>query len=126
MNEGIKHNKWIIWAIEHKKSKKVIGSASIWNINEEDDNGELGYGINPYYQGQGLMRESLLRVIEYGFNIFNFKSLDAYTEENNYKSIKLLKNCNFTDINRVYDQGCFSSRVYHMILFRLENTSKTT
>ena len=42
--------------------------------------GELGYGIMPDYQGQGLMKESLLSVIEYGFNIMNLEELLAYTE----------------------------------------------
>jgi len=126
MNEGVEHNKWIIWAIEHKKLKKVIGSISIWNINEAGDSGELGYGIIPDYQGQGLMSESLLSVIEYGFNIMKLKALDAYTEENNIKSIKLLENCNFTEINRVDDQGYFNKRVYHMIVFRLKNKNKNS
>ena len=45
MNDGVEHDKWIIWAIEHKNSKKVIGSICIWNINEVGDSGELGYGI---------------------------------------------------------------------------------
>ena len=63
MNKGIDDNKWIIWAIEHNQSHKVLGTISIWNINEEQRSGELGYGIIPDYQGQGLMKESLLDVI---------------------------------------------------------------
>jgi len=120
MNKGIDDNKWIIWAIQHKESKQVIGSISIWNINIEEDNAELGYGIIPSYQGQGLMREALLRVIEYGFSRMNLKELDAYTEENNARSINLLKKCDFNEINRVDDEGYFSNRVYHMIVYRLE------
>lgn len=120
MNKGVDDNKWIIWAIQHKQSNKVIGSISIWNINIEQMSGELGYGIIPDYQGQGLMREALLSVVEYGFNIMNLKSLDAYTEENNLKSISLLEKCNFIEVNRVDDEGYFSNRVYHMVVYRLE------
>ena len=123
MNKGIDDNKWIIWAIEHKKSKKVIGSISIWNINEEKESGELGYGIIPDYQGEGLMKESLLSVIQYGFNVMELKSLEAYTEENNSKSIKLLEGCKFIKINRVDDEGYFNKRVFRMIVYRLENRS---
>ncbi|HEY8891904.1 MAG TPA: GNAT family N-acetyltransferase [Clostridium sp.] len=32
MNKGVDDNKWIIWAIQHKQSKKVIGTICIWNI----------------------------------------------------------------------------------------------
>lgn len=119
MNKGIDDNKWIIWAIEHKQSKKVIGSISIWNINRDQQSGELGYGIIPDYQGKGLMREALYSVTHYGFNVMNLKILEAYTEENNHKSIKLLENSGFAEAGRVDDEGYYSSRIYHMIVYRL-------
>ncbi len=85
-------NKWIIWAIEHRQTKKVIGTISIWNTNIEQGISELGYGIITDYQGKGLMKEVLLSVIKYGFEVMNLKALEAYTEENNHSSIKLLEN----------------------------------
>lgn len=121
MNNGIDANEWIIWAIEHKQSKKVIGSISIWNINREETNGELGYGIIPDYQGQGLMKEALLNVVKYGFNIMNLKNILAYTEENNLKSIRLLEKCNFVEIDRISEEGYFNNRTYNMAVYRLEN-----
>lgn len=120
MNKGIDDNKWIIWAIEHKESKKVIGTISIWNINMEQETGELGYGIIPQFQGRGLMKEALLTVTKYGFTVMELQAIDAYTEEHNIKSIKLLEKCNFSEINRVDDEGYFSNRVYHMVVYRLE------
>lgn len=121
MNKGIDDNKWIIWAIEHKQSNKVIGSISIWNINEEERSGELGYGIIPDYQGQGLMKEALLEVVKYGFHIMDLKEVLAYTEENNLKSIKLLEKCNFLEIDRVWEEGYFSNRIYNMVVYKLES-----
>lgn len=123
MNKGVDENKWIIWAIEHRQSKKVIGSISIWNINIEQRSGELGYGIIPDYQGKGLMKEALLRVVDYGFNVMKLRVVDAYTEESNIKSCKLLDNCKFIKANRVDDQGYYSNRVYHMIVYRLGNVN---
>lgn len=124
MNKGVDDNKWIIWAIEHKQLNKVIGSISIWNINMEQKSGELGYGIIPDFQGKGLMKESLLSVIEYGFDAMNLKELLAYTEENNLKSIELLERCNFVETDRVQEEGYFSNRVYHMSVYRLESGKK--
>ena len=56
-----------------------------------------------------------------GFNVMSLNALDAYTEEKNIKSIKLLDSCNFTQVNRVDDQGYFNKRVYHMVVYRVEN-----
>ncbi len=120
MNTGVDDRKWLIWVMEHKQSKKVIGSISIWNLNKEEKSGELGYGIIPDYQGQGLMKESLLKVIEYGFDVMNLNKLDAYTEENNESSIKLLEKCKFIEIDKVDEQGYMNNRMYHMKVYRLE------
>ncbi|MFL0268065.1 GNAT family N-acetyltransferase [Candidatus Clostridium radicumherbarum] len=121
MNKGVDENKWVIWAIEHKQSKKVIGSISIWNINLEQKSAELGYGIIPEYQGRGFMKEALLSAADYGFNVMNLETLEAYTEENNIKSIKLLKGCKFEEVDRVDDEGYYNDRIYHMVVYRLTN-----
>ncbi|WP_017381531.1 GNAT family N-acetyltransferase [Paenisporosarcina sp. TG-14] len=119
MNIGVDDNKWIIWAIEHRQSTKVIGTICIWNLNEEEKSGELGYGIIPRFQGQGLMREALVHAVEYGFNVMKLKFLDAYTEENNDKSIKLLETCKFTEISRVDEDGYSKSQTFRMVVYRL-------
>lgn len=120
MNKGIDENRWIIWAIEHKQSNKVIGSISIWNFNLAEKSGELGYGIIPDYQGQGLMKEALLSVIEYGFGVMNLNMLYAYTEEGNIKSVKLLERCKFIEVNRVDEKGYYNNRIYNMVVYRLK------
>ncbi|MFZ5967337.1 MAG: hypothetical protein ACOYVK_09205 [Bacillota bacterium] len=50
-------------------------------------------------------------------------ALDAYTEENNMKSNKLLESCKFDEIDRVNDQGYYNNRVYHMVVYRLKNSN---
>lgn len=122
MLKGIAENKWIIWAIEHKQSGKVIGTISIWNIDREKEIAELGYGIIPDYRGKGLMKEALSAAVNYGFGAMKLKALDAYTEENNISSNKLLENCRFKIIDKVDDQGYCNDRIYHMIVYRLYNS----
>lgn len=121
INRGVDEGKWIIWAIEHKSSKKVIGSISIWNMDSEQKSAELGYGIIPEYQNKGFMKEALASVVEYGFEVMNLNTLDAYTEEKNINSIKLLETCKFVEVNKVDDKGLYSERIYHLIVFRLKN-----
>jgi len=119
MNQGIDENKWIIWAIEHRQSGKVIGTICIWNISKEEGSGELGYGIIPAYQGKGLMKESLVSVIEYGIKVMGLKVMEAYTEEHNEASIKLLESCEFVEVGRVDEEGDLNNQVFRMVIFRL-------
>ncbi len=122
MNKGIDENKWIIWAIVHKISGRVIGSISVWNFSSDHTSGELGYGIIPEYQGKGFMKEALLKVVDYSFKVLKLSFIDAYTEESNLKSNKLLEKCSFAEVDRVDDNGFFSDRVYHMVVYRLKNS----
>ena len=119
MNRGIDERKWIIWAIEHKETKKLIGTICIWNVDKEEKSGELGYGIIPDYQGKGLMKESLVSVIEYGFKVMGLKVMEAYTEEHNEASIKLLESCEFIEVGRVDEAGDEENQVFRMVIFRL-------
>lgn len=121
MNDGVDENKWIIWAMVHKQTKQVIGSINIWNIDIQQGIAELGYGIIPRYQGKGLMKEALLEVIHYGFEVMNLTALDAYTEINNVKSIMLLESCHFKEIKRVDEEGHTTKRTYRMVVYRLES-----
>ncbi|SES42305.1 GNAT family N-acetyltransferase [Psychrobacillus sp. OK032] len=123
MSKGIEQNKWIIWAIEHKLTQKVIGSISIWNINVELKSGELGYGIIPSFQGKGLMKEALQNVVKYGFNEMKLKEIVAFTEENNIASLRLLEKCQFLQIDRMEEDGYFKKQVFQMNVYQLKNNT---
>lgn len=118
MNKGIDANAWIIWAIEHRQTGRVIGTISIWNLKAEQVSGELGYGIIPDYQGQGLMREALLAVVDYGFSVMKLQILEAYTEENNVRSCGLLKRSGFVEADRVEEEGYIVKRTFSMVVYR--------
>jgi len=118
MIKGAVDNKWIIWAIEHKGTKKIIGTICIWNIM--NNSAELGYGITPDYQAQGLMQETLIRIVEYGLTNLGFYYLDAYTEVSNIRSIKLLEKCGFKYYKKTIDIGHLHNRDYHMMCYRIQ------
>jgi|GEM_PF-1614251 len=44
-------------------------------------------------------------VIEYGFGAMNLDPIEAYTEENNMRSNRLLEGCGFTRTNLVTKKG---------------------
>lgn len=119
MNTGVSEGKWFIWALEEKETHKVVGTVCIWNFSNDKKIAELGYGIIPECQGKGLMSEALLSIIDYSFNVLDMNLLDAYTEENNLPSIKMLNRIGFKDVDRVIDEGFYKEQDFCMIVFRL-------
>ncbi len=118
MNQGVDDKKWIAWGIGLKKEGVIIGTISLWNLNEDNNSGELGYGLNPDYHGKGHMREALKRVVEFGFEEFDLSLIFAYTDKDNIPSNKLLENCGFMEVDRIKESGFHSDRVFDYIVYR--------
>ena len=102
-NEDIQRNKWILWAIADINTDRILGTISIWNFNQEKDKAEFGYGLFPGNTGKGIMTEALLRAIDFGFKDLCLKTLEAYTNIMNLKSIKLLKRTHFKYVSKIQE-----------------------
>lgn len=95
INKGIYNNEWLYWAMILKSTQQLIGTISLWHFSNDKLMAEIGYELHPYYQGAGLMNEALQKVLEYGFTTLQLKVIEAYTQPDNTKSIKLLEKNGF-------------------------------
>ncbi len=95
INNGIKQNEWIYWAITLKDNPILIGTICLWNFSEDKTGAELGYELDPAFQGKGIMSETLKKIIEFGFQEIELDAIDAYTHKNNNNSTILLQKHNF-------------------------------
>lgn len=117
MNKGVKENRWIIWAIADINTNIILGTISIWNITVEQSKAELGYGLYPSNLGKGIMSEALQKVVEYGFKNMKLKTIEAYTNKLNGKSIALLERNNFVKISTIIDTKTFSGQPMEMVIY---------
>ena len=90
-----KNEDGMMWAITLKEDPKLIGTLVYWHIVKERDEAEIGYEMLPEYFGKGIMREALLKVIEFGFETMQLKTILADTKGGNQRSINLLEKCGF-------------------------------
>ena len=100
INNGIKKDEWIYWAITLKDNSKLIGTICLWNFSNTKTIAELGYELNPDLHGQGIMNEALNHILNYGFQKIGLKKIEAFTHKDNIKSTTLLLKNNFK-----YDAG---------------------
>lgn len=120
MNQGVLDNKWFIWVLEEKNSKKVIGTIGIWNFNKELTEAEIGYGVNTKYQKKKFMHEALEAVCKFQFNDLKLKNLVAYTEQHNIPSIKLLEKSGFVKISQIKEEGYYTNKTYIMDIYQYQ------
>lgn len=119
INKGINNKKWINWAIVNKEDNKVIGSINIWNFDLEENKAEIGYGLNPLYQGRGLMSEALNAVIDYGFNVMDLSKLEVWTDKRNVKSIRLVEKSGFKFVKEVKEMGYYKKMMFYMQVYEM-------
>lgn len=87
----------LYWVITLKEEpNQCIGAISLWHFSEDRRTAEVGYDLHPDYQGKGIMREALLNVVSFGFNILNLHTIEAYTHRENMPSRKLLEKQGFS------------------------------
>jgi len=95
INEMINFNDGIGWAICLKNNSKMIGTISFHKIYKEHYRAEIGYMLHPDYWKLGIITEAARKIIDYGFNVLNFHSIEAHIDPANLGSAKVLQKLNF-------------------------------
>jgi len=85
----------IFWGVCTRDNPKLIGGFCFWNLSQEEEKAEIGFGIYPQHQGKGYMNEVLAAGINFGFEKMELRSIEAYTHPLNEKSIRVLLKNNF-------------------------------
>jgi ribosomal-protein-alanine N-acetyltransferase len=90
----------------------LIGTICLWNFSADHTIAEIGYELEPAFQGKGLMSEAVQCVIDFGFNSLHLKALEAFTHKDNTSSMHVLLKNNFQlDPNRK-DEENEDNRIY--------------
>ena len=87
------------WVIFLKDAEISIGTICLYNQDENSQSAEIGFELLPHFQGQGYMYESINTVIEYAKNTLYLNCINASTHQLNHKSISVLKQCGFLEID---------------------------
>lgn len=85
----------IEWGIEDLASQKIIGTCGLHSFSSDFSAGEAGCLLARKFWGKGLMREAMVRVIEFARDSLGLKQLKADIEPENVRSIKLFINLGF-------------------------------
>ena len=85
----------LYWAITLSEKKILVGTICLFGFSDENYKCEIGYELLTNFQGQGIMKEALEKVIDYAFNTLNVKKIEAFMHRDNQSSIKLLEKFSF-------------------------------
>lgn len=95
MEDFWQKNEKINWGIELKETGKIIGTIGYVNMQPEHFRAEVGYSLARAYQRQGITREALKRVLQYGIEEMKLHSIEAIIDAENHASGALLLDAGF-------------------------------
>ena len=85
----------LYWAITFSDKNLLVGTICLFGFSDENYNCEIGYELLTDFQGQGIMKEAVEKVIDYAFNTIKVKQIEAFLHRDNLSSIKLLEKFSF-------------------------------
>lgn len=96
ITENIKNNEGILWAITLKDMPaKAIGSICFWRMDKDNYRSEIGYVLDPAHWRKGIMKEAILKVLDYGFGQMGLHSVEARLSPGNIASAAVLESTGF-------------------------------
>lgn len=80
----------ITWAMTLHGTDLLIGTIGFYRMKKEHYRAEVGYMLHPEHWGQRLVGEALDAVVQHGFQVLGFHSIEAITDAENAASNALL------------------------------------
>lgn len=109
----------ITWVISSPDTGIAIGTMGLWRMDKENHRAEIGYLLDPQYQGMGLASEALHAVLSYGFNVLKFHSVEANVDPENEASKKLLLRAGFVQEAYFRENYFFEGRFLDSVIYCL-------
>jgi ribosomal-protein-alanine N-acetyltransferase len=122
--ELINRNKSIIWVICFKGLKNLIGYIGFHKIDSLHIKAEIGYALFFNQNRKGIMRECLLTIIEYGFNVIYFHSIEANINRTNIASRYLLLKNHFIKEAHFKENYYFNGAFLDSVIYSLLNPNQ--
>ncbi|UQD56847.1 GNAT family N-acetyltransferase [Flavobacterium sp. K5-23] len=119
IDEKIKANEGINWAITLKNDTRLIGIIGHYRIKPEHFRAEIGYMLLPEYNGKGIVTEAVNEVVNYGFNTMNLHSIEAIISPDNLASEKVLQKNGFIKEAYFKQNECFNGRFIDTVIYSL-------
>lgn len=109
----------IRWGIAIKGNDVLIGTCGFYDWNKTAYRAEIGYDLDPAFWRHGLMTETLLIVIKFGFEKMKLNRIQAIIDLENTRSIRLVQRLGFKKEGVLRQNSYFNGRFRDELCFSL-------
>jgi ribosomal-protein-alanine N-acetyltransferase len=105
--------------VELKEIRQLVGTLGLHNYSRRDRRAEIGFDLYKDYWGKGIMTEAVRILINYGFQQLNLNRIEATTDSENTRSIRLLERLGFLKEGRLRQKYFYKGKYHDEIVFSL-------
>ncbi len=95
LNRQYKKGTYADWGVFLKSENRLIGTTGFADFDFENNSGEVGYVLNPAYQGKGYMTEAVKAILGVAFDRIGLNKVNLRIMEENKASIRLAERSGF-------------------------------
>ena len=97
----------------------LIGTCTLFDINDQCHRAELGYMLGSFAWGHGYMREALQAFLTYAFGELHLNRVEADTDPRNEPSIRVLESLGFVKEGHFRERWIVEGEVSDSAMFGL-------
>lgn len=105
--------------VELKETHQLVGTLGLHGLNRRDRRAEIGFDLYKDHWGKGIMTEAVRALINYGFQQMNLNRIEATTDPENTRSIKLLERVGFQKEGHLRQKYHYKGRYHDELLYSL-------
>jgi ribosomal-protein-alanine N-acetyltransferase len=118
IDDAIDANESVMWAITLKENPgQTIGTICYWHLQPENFRAEIGFVLHPDHWKKGIMKETILQVLEYGFNVLQLHSIEARISPDNHASAASLEATGFVKEGYLKEDFFFRGEFLDTVLY---------
>lgn len=121
--EGAQNQTDLLYIARGRENGAPVGCIGLHRIKEENKNSaEVGYWLNPAFQGKGYAREMIEAMLDLAFNRLELDSVWATAIPTNVKSHKVLNRQGFQIVDKVVKPVAAPGKIAERNVYELKKT----
>ncbi len=95
IHEGFRAQRLFQWGVARLEDDRIIGTCTLFAINESQGRAEVGYALGHEYWGRGYMNEALTTLVGFAFGTLAMRRLEADIDPRNVGSLHAVERLGF-------------------------------
>lgn len=83
------------WGVARLEDDRIVGTCTLFAINEQQGRAEVGYALGHEYWGRGYMHEALTALVDFAFGKLAMRRLEADVDPRNAGSVRAVERLGF-------------------------------